>query len=157
MLSSRQSPLAIIDGVWCAAGLVATHTTQQFASSPRRLELCVILFCDRDVFPGLFVALRKALEVQAICKFLTSSAIGVIAWTDDGTIFGERQNVWAGHPGRVEEHVSGIRSIQARYDCQLSVISNGWNKYYLLRGDMIRYFVVPVLGCEWSASGWDGI
>ena len=63
-----------------------------------RLGLCVILLRDRDILPELFIALRAALEVQTICKFLTSSAIGMMAWvgfcciclgTVDGTVFGE--------------------------------------------------------------------
>ena len=124
MLSSRQSHLAIINGVW-RGGAHRVHV-QCRVRSPlaqcdklhhlfERFECCIILLHDRDILPGLFVALWKALEVQAICVFLMSSAIGVIAWvgfrriclgTDDGTVFCERKKkVWAGRPGGVEEHV----------------------------------------------------
>lgn len=103
-------------------------------------ELDVVLFRDRHVLPGLLILCTEVLEVRGVDGFETTRATRVIArigfqcvrlGTNDGTVLGERKDVWPGHPDRVE--VSVQIEIVGQRGLRMPLVSPG-----LFRADWIR-------------------
>ena len=97
------------------------------------LVLGVVLFRDRDVLPQFRVTLWEALQVQAVCEFLSSRAIGVIArvwfqrvrlWPDNGIVWRERKDIRARHPDGIEERVPVEILGQRRLDITSSALGH---------------------------------